>query len=168
MRLWTLSRILLLLILWYSFEALAEEPGEWLFDSLANVRGAAKSEGQQVYEVLIKMFDHWNAHDVEAYMEVYWKSPQLLVVLDSAQFDGWQQLHDYYLNGYPDRSSMGSISTARIQIKLLKPDLALAVAWWSISFPNSRSKVVGNSTINLQKFADGWKIVAAHSSTTDL
>jgi ketosteroid isomerase-like protein len=164
----TFSRILLLLILWCSLQATAEEPGEWLFDSLANVPGAAKSEGQQVYEVLLKMLDRWNAHDVEAYMEVYWKSPQLLVVLDSEQFDGWQQLHDYYLNGYPDRNSMGYISPARIQIKLIKPDLALALAWWSISFPNSRPKVIGNSTINLQKFDHGWKIVAAHSSTTDL
>jgi ketosteroid isomerase-like protein len=164
----TLSRILLLFILWCSIEARAEAPGEWLFDSLANVPGAAKSEGQQVYEVLLNTFDRWNAHDVEAYMEAYWKSPQLLVVLDSAQFDGWQQLHDYYFNGYPDRNSMGYISPARIQIKLLKPDLALALAWWSITFPNSRSKVVGNSTINLQKFENEWKIVAAHSSTTDL
>jgi ketosteroid isomerase-like protein len=164
----TLNRTLWLLIFWCTFQATAGEPGEWLFDSLADVPGAAKSEGQQVYEVLLKMLDRWNAHDVEAYMEVYWKSPQLLVVLDSAQFDGWQQLHDYYRNGYPDRNSMGYISPARIQIKLLKPDLALALAWWSISFPNSRSKVVGNSTINLQKFDNGWKIVAAHSSTTDL
>jgi ketosteroid isomerase-like protein len=170
MEMWgrTLNRLLWLLIFWCSFEALAKEPGEWLFDSLANVPGAAKSEGQQVNEVLLKMLDRWNAHDVEVYMDVYWKSPQLLVVLDSAQFDGWQQLHGYYLNGYPDRDSMGYISPARIQITLLKPDLALALAWWSISFPNSRSKVVGNSTINLQKFDSGWKIVAAHSSTTDL
>jgi len=27
---------------------------------------------------------------------------------------------------------------------------------------------VGNSTMNLQKFDDGWKIVAAHSSTADM
>jgi hypothetical protein len=41
--------------------------------------------------------------DIEGYMEVYWKSPELLVVVDSEQFNGWQQLHDSYLNGYPDQ-----------------------------------------------------------------
>jgi hypothetical protein len=81
---------------------------------------------------------------------------------------GWQQLHDSYLNGYPDRNSMGYINPARIQIKLLKPDLVLALMWWSISFPNSKQKVVGNSTMNLQKFADGWKVVAANSSTAEM
>jgi hypothetical protein len=29
-------------------------------------------DDQQVYEVLLKMLDRWNAHDIEGYMEVYW------------------------------------------------------------------------------------------------
>jgi hypothetical protein len=147
---------------------MAEEQGKWLFDSLDSVPGAAKSDGQQVYEVLLKMLDRWNAHDIEGHLEVYWKSPELLVVVDSEQFNGWQQLHDSYLNGYPDRNSMGFINPTRIQVKLLKPDLALALTWWSLSFPNSKQKVVGNTTMNLQKFQDGWKIVAAHSSTAGM
>ena len=157
-----------MLLFCFSVPGMAEDQEGWLFDSLASIPGAAKSDGQQVYEVLLKMLDRWNAHDIEGYLEAYWKSPQLLVVVDSEQFNGWQQLHDSYVNGYPDRNSMGIINPARIQIKLLKPDLALALTWWSISFPNSKQKVVGNTTMNLQKFNDGWKIVAAHSSTTDL
>jgi ketosteroid isomerase-like protein len=147
---------------------MAEDQEGWVFDSLDSIPGAAKSEGQQVYEVMLKMVDRWNAHDVDGYLEAYWKSPQLLVVVDSEQYNGWQQLHDSYVKGYPDRNSMGYFSPARIQIKLLKPDLALALSWWSISFSNSKQRVVGNTTMNLQKFSDAWKIVAAHSSTTDL
>jgi hypothetical protein len=147
---------------------MAEEQGGWLFDSLTSIPVAAQSEGRQVYEVLLRMLERWNAHDIEGHLEVYWKSPQLLVVADSEQFNGWQQLHDSYFNGYPNRDSMGYIIPARIQVKLLKPDFALALTWWSISFPYSKQKVVGNTTMNLQKFGDDWKIVAAHSSTTHL
>jgi uncharacterized protein (TIGR02246 family) len=160
--------ILFILVHCLSLPVLAEVQGGWQFDSLASIPGAIKSDGQQVYEVLLKMLDCWNAHDMEGHLDVYWKSPELLVVVDSEQFNGWQQLHDSYLNGYPDRNSMGYINPARIQIKLLKPDLALALTWWSITFPNSRQKVVGNTTMNLQKFDEGWKIVAAHSSTGDM
>ena len=46
------------------------------------------------------------------------------------------------------------------QLKLLKPDLALALTWWSVSFPSSKQTVVGNTTMNPQKFDDGWKIVS--------
>jgi hypothetical protein len=164
----TFSLIGLAALLWISPAGVAEEQGGWLFDSLAAIPGAAKTDGQQVYEVLLKMIDRWNAHDIEGHLTVYCKSPQLLVVVDSEQFNGWQELHDSYVNGYPNRDSMGYINPARIQVKLLKPDLALALTWWSISFLNSPQKIVGNSTINLQKFDDGWKIVASHSSTVEM
>ena len=96
------------------------------------------------------------------------KGPHRPIVLMSRHHNGWQQLHDSYINGYPDRNSMGVIDPKRIQVKLLKPDLALALTWWSISFPSSKQKVVGNTTMNLQKFDDGWKVVAAHSSTAEI
>jgi beta-aspartyl-peptidase (threonine type) len=138
---------------------------EWQVDSLPANSSVSKPDSQQVYEVLLKMLDRWNAHDIDAYLEVYWKSPGLLVVVNSEQFNGWQQLHDSYINGYPDRAAMGFIQPKRIQVKLLKSDLALALTWWSITFPASKKTVVGNTTTDLQKFNDGWKIVAAHSST---
>lgn len=117
---------------------MAQEHKGWLLDSLGPSQGSPKSDAQQVYEVLLKMLDRWNAHDIEGHMEVYWKSPELLVVVDAEQFNGWQQLRNSYLNGYPDRSSMGFIEPKRIQVKLLKPDFALALTWWSVSFPTSR------------------------------
>ena len=58
--------------------------------------------------------------------------------------------------------------SASIQVKLLKPDLALALTWWSVSFPSPNHTVVGNTTMNLQKFDDGWKIVASHTSTAEM
>jgi uncharacterized protein (TIGR02246 family) len=160
--------ITFILSLCFSLPLTAEEKGGWVFDSLATAPNATTPDAQQVYQLLLKMLDRWNAHDIEGHLEVYWKSPELLVVVDSEQFNGWQQLHSSYINGYPDRNSMGYISPARIQVKLLKPDLALALTWWSITFPNSKQKVVGNTTMNLQKFDDGWKIVAAHSSTAEM
>jgi ketosteroid isomerase-like protein len=126
------------------------------------------ADTQQVYGILLKMLDRWNAHDIEGYMEVYCKSPELLVVVDAEQFNGWQQLHDSYINGYLDRIAMGFIQPKRIQIKLLKPDLALALTWWSVTFPSSKQEMTGNSTMNLQKFDDGWKIVASHTSVAGM
>jgi hypothetical protein len=164
----TLSRILPALLLSLSLPLMAQEQKGWIFDSLGTNPNATKSDAQQVYELLLKMLDRWNSHDIEGHLGVYWRSAELLVIVDSEQFNGWQQLHDSYINGYPDRNSMGYITPARIQVKLLKPDLALALSWWSISFPSSRQKVVGNTTMNLQKFDDGWKIVASHSSTTEM
>jgi uncharacterized protein (TIGR02246 family) len=164
-RLATLLKISVVSALTLCLPVNAQEQSGWQFDSLRANSTVAKPDAQQVYEVLLKMLDRWNAHDIEGHLDVYWKSAELLVVIDSEQFNGWQQLHDSYVNGYPDRNAMGYVQPTRIQVKLLKPDLALALTWWSASFPASKLKVVGNSTMDLQKFDDGWKIVASHSST---
>ena len=160
--------ITFILSLCFSLPLTAEEKGGWVFDSLATAPNTTTPDAQQVYQVLLKMLDRWNAHDIEGHLEVYWKSPELLVVIDSEQVNGWQQLHDSYIRGYPDRSAMGFVEPGRIQVRLLKPDLALALTWWTINFPSSNQKVVGNTTMNLQKFGDDWKIVASHSSTTEM
>jgi ketosteroid isomerase-like protein len=163
-----LHKILAISALFLSSPVIAQEQNGWQRDWLLANSNVVKPDAQQVYEVLLKMLDLWNAHDIEGYMEVYWMSPELLVIVDSEQFNGWQQLHDSYINGYPDRNTMGLIQPKRIQVKLLQPDLALALTWWSATFPSSMQTVVGNSTMNVQKFADGWKIVASHTSISDL
>ena len=156
--------ILAVLALGFCPAAIAQEQNAWQFGSLLANPIVSKPDDQQVYEVLLKMLDRWNAHDIEGYMEVYWKSSELLVVIDSEQFNGWQQLHDSYVNGYPGATGMGFIQPNRIQVRLLKLDLALALTWWTVNFPSSHQKVVGTTTMNLQKFDDGWKIVASHTS----
>jgi uncharacterized protein (TIGR02246 family) len=152
----------------YCLPVMAQEQNGWQFDSLRENSSVSKPDAQQVYEVLLKMLDCWNAHDIEGNLEVYWKSPELLVVVDSEEFNGWQQLHDSYLNGYPNRNSMGFIQLKRIQVKLLKSDLALVLTWWSVSFPSSQQTMVANTTMDLQKFDDGWKIVESHTSTAEM
>jgi hypothetical protein len=147
----TFIKIMTISALSFCLPVMTQEQNGWQFDSLGSESDSTKPDAQRVYEVLLKMLHRWNAHDIEEHLEVYWKSPELLVVVDSEQFNGWQQLHDSYINGYPDRNSMGFIEPKRIQVKLLKPDLALALTWWSVSFPSSEQKVVGNTTMNLQK-----------------
>jgi uncharacterized protein (TIGR02246 family) len=167
-RLHTFSKILAISAFSSCLPVIAQENSGWQYDSLGAKSDSTKPDAQRVYEVLLKMLDRWNAHDIEGHLEAYWNSPELLVVIDSEQVNGWQQLHDSYIKGYPDRSAMGFIEPGRVQVRLLNPDFALALTWWTINFPSSKQKVVGNTTMNLQKFDDGWKIVASHSSTTEI
>jgi uncharacterized protein (TIGR02246 family) len=161
-------KILAITGLAFCLPAGAQEQNAWQLGSLPANSSVSKSDDQQVYETLLKMLDRWNAHDIEGHLAVYWKSPELLVVVGSEQFNGWQQLHDSYINGYPGHTAMGFIQPKRIQVRLLKPDLALALTWWSVSFPTSKKPLEGNSVMNLQKFDDGWKIIASHTSISGM
>ena len=160
-----LSRIVPILLLCFCQPMMAQERDVWQSELPPGNSSVIKPDDQQIYEALLRMIDRWNAHDIEGYLKAYWKSPELLVVVDSEQFSGWQQFHDSYINGYPDRREMGFIQPKRIQVKLLRSNLALALTWWSISFPNIKQKVVVSTTMDLQKFDDGWKVIAAHLST---
>jgi L-asparaginase / beta-aspartyl-peptidase len=146
----------------------AQESKGWQSEPLQTVSNDSKPDAQQIDDVLLKMLERWNAHDIEGYMDVYWNSSDLLVIVDSEQFSGWRQLHDSYVNGYPNKNDMGYLQPVRIQIKILKPDFALALTWWSLSFPSSAQKVVGTSTMNLEKFDIGWKIVTSHTSVSGM
>jgi hypothetical protein len=141
----------------------------WEYDSIEPAGSLLTPSPDQddlkaVNDLLLKMLDRWNAHDIDGYLSVSWKSPKLLVILQNEQFQGWQSLYDAYKSGFRDPNAMGTIEPSRIQIKLVKPDFATAVTWWKVSFPSSKIRVVGNTTMDLQKFVDGWKIVLAHSS----
>jgi hypothetical protein len=167
-RLTTVGRILAISALSSCLPVVAHGKNGWQYDSLGSQSDSTTPDAQRIYELLLGMLDSWNAHDIERHMQAYWKSPELLVVIDAEQINGWQQLHDSYISGYPDRKAMGSIEPGRVQVRLLKPDFALALTWWTINFPTSNQKVVGNTTMNLQKFDGVWKIVASHSSTAEM
>ena len=162
------TKILAISALSFCLPVVAQEQNGWQFDSLRADSRVSKSDTQQVYEVLLKMLDRWNAHDIEGHLEVYWNSAELLVVVDAEQFNGWQQLHDSLperVSGsecdgvHPTQTHPGQVAEAGSRTRL---------TWWSVSFPSSKHTVVGNTTMDLQKFDDGWKIVASHTSTAEM
>ncbi len=141
----------------------------WEYDSIAPERSAAtpsleQDELKTINDLLVRMDASWNAHDIDGVMSAYWNSPHLLVVIQEEQFQGWEVLYHAYKTGYPDPNAMGHVEPSRVQIRFLKSDVAVANNWWIVTYPNSKVRVIGNTTMNLQKLNEGWKIVMAHSS----
>jgi ketosteroid isomerase-like protein len=136
----------------------------------APIEIAPKTDEQRVYAVLVKMLDRWNARDIDGLMSVYWNSPRLLAVIDAEQFDGWENLYRSYKNQSRNPTSMGIMNPTRVQVKLLQPDLAFGIVSWTMRYPENThaSEIVGTTTTDLQKFGADWKIVALHTSFTEL
>jgi uncharacterized protein (TIGR02246 family) len=144
----------------------------WEYDSIQPETAESASSPQQddiksINDTLLKMLDRWNAHDIDGYLSTYWDSPQLLVIVQEEQYQGFQSLQSAYKSGYPDPNTMGFTHPSRIQIKLIRQDLAIAVTWWMVSYSTSKAHVVGNTTMTFQKFPEGWKIITSHSSVAE-
>lgn len=138
--------------------------------SSSRTSAASKSDTQIVYEVLLKMLDRWNARDIDGLMSVYWNSPSLLAVIDTEQFDGWEDLYRSYKNQWRNPTEMGIVNPTRVRVQLLRSDLAFGIVSWTMRFPeNARaSEIVGTTTLDIQKFGSDWKIVALHTSFTEM
>jgi uncharacterized protein (TIGR02246 family) len=144
----------------------------WEYDSIQPELADGASSPQQddiksINDALLEMLDRWNAHDIDGYLSTYWDSPELLVIVQEEQYQGFQSLKAAYKGGYLDPNTMGFTHPSRIQIKLMRQDLALVVTWWMVSYSTSKAHVVGNSTMTFQKFPQGWKIITAHSSVAE-
>jgi hypothetical protein len=143
--------------------------GTWGFDSIRPSATQAAPESdptdyQQIYSILITMANRWNAHDLDGFLDAYWKSPELLIVVDGEQMRGWADFSTTYHRGYSNDkvADMGTLLPERIQIQMVTPDVAVALDWWTLQQP--RRKVLGTTTATLRKFAEGWKIVVCHTS----
>ncbi|MBV8418269.1 MAG: DUF3225 domain-containing protein [Verrucomicrobia bacterium] len=167
-----ISGLLLVMVCSVSLSAGEEQPHTvWDFDSITpspSPTPSTKSSSQQVYDVLVKMLTRWNAHDLDGYLDCFWKSPELVDIVDSEVNLGWQELHDSYTKGFHSPDEMGVLTPMRIQVRLVNDDLAFALTRWTVTFPRSTHALIGIDTNYLQKFEDGWKVISAHTSTTEM
>ncbi len=160
-----------LLMLWsMEFSEGQPTPTPWSFDSISPSLHSTPSEvaGQGVYDLLIKMVTRWNAHDLDGYLNCFWKDPALTVVCDSEIYIGWQEFNFRYTTAFSKPEYMGVITPNRIQVRMVRDDLAFAITRWTVILPKSGHTLVGIDTNYLQRFDDGWKVITTHTSSTEM
>jgi uncharacterized protein (TIGR02246 family) len=164
----TASRWLVTLLLFLSIKGFAADPqSTWVFDSVTPNPSpsdslAAPTDDQLVYAVILDQVRYWNAHDIEHYMDLFWKSPDLLVVVDGEQIIGWAEMLAAYQRGFPDRNEMGTTTLQRVKLQRLSPEFFLALTWYT--FTRNTKNSYCTDTMIFRKFPDGWKIMSGHSS----
>ena len=104
----------------------------------------------------------WNRGDVETYMQGYWNSEELIFAGTSGVQRGWQAVLERYRESYPDRAAMGHLTFDGLEINMLGPDAAMVLGNWKLA--REKEPIGGVFTLVMRKFAEGWKIVADHTS----
>ncbi|WP_230680343.1 YybH family protein [Pontibacter rufus] len=117
-----------------------------------------------VRQVLTEQSACWSRGNLECYMAGYWKSDSLLFVGKSGLTYGWQQTLDNYKRNYPDVSAMGKLTFDLKEMRPLSPETMLVVGKWHLDREAGIGDLEGHFSIILKHFADGWKIIADHSS----
>lgn len=143
--------ILLLVIL-----GLSRLPG------LAGGADSSESDRAAIRSALEGQRAAWNRGDVDAFLEGYWRSPELTFSGSSGTARGWDAVRARYKETYADREAMGELQFSELEFRFLGPDAALVLGHWHLA--RGKGDIGGVFSLVWQRFPEGWRIIHDHTS----
>lgn len=104
----------------------------------------------------------WNTHDLEGFMQGYWKSDSLKFYGKSGLTKGWQNTLDNYKNGYPTSAESGTLKFTIDDISPVECNSYWVMGQYHLT--RTVGNANGNFLIIFKKIDGEWKIVADMSS----
>ena len=123
---------------------------------------AQSKDETEVRGLLASQTKEWNAGNIPAFMNTYWKSDSLMFIGKTGITYGWQKTLDNYKKNYPDTAAMGNLKFDLLEVKRLSSDYFFVVGKWHLT--RSIGDIGGIFTLLLRKVANRWLIIADHSS----
>ncbi len=132
-----------------------------------SVQASFAGEAENEIKILLEaQAEAWNAGDIEAFMEGYWKSDELRFASGGAVTYGWAGTLDSYQRRYDNSEKMGKLTFSGLDIRVLSGTYALAFGRWDLK--RKGLDIGGFFTLLFEKRPEGWRIVADHTSSDDL
>lgn len=131
--------------------------------------GAASDERDgdrtAIRKILEAQQNNWNQGNVDAFLEGYWRSPDLTFSGSGGIARGWDGVLARYKKNYPDRASMGQLDFSGLEFHFLGRDAALVLGHWHLA--GERGDIGGVFSLVWQRFPEGWRIIHDHTSRVE-
>ena len=128
---------------------------------------AGNDVASDIEHVLRTQQEAWNRHDLDAFMDGYWKSADLSFFSGAKESKGWQATMDRYHATYQSAGKeMGKLEFSELRIETLGPESAFVRGIWQLTMSDGKTPH-GRFTLIFHKFPDGWKIIHDHTSASD-
>lgn len=125
----------------------------------------APRAAREIRAVLDRQVEAWNRRDLEGFMQGYWHSPDLTFYSGGTITSGWEPTLERYRGRYQGSGNeMGHLDFLDLKIELLGPSAAFVRGRYHLKMTNSEPS--GLFTLTFRKFADGWKIIHDHTSSS--
>ena len=132
------------------------------------VHAAPPSAREAVEPLVTKMSQAANAHDTDAYMALFRKSPNLIFAIDGRIIRGWDALHAQQLAWWKNGKSDAVYSaTAAPEFNALAPGIVLVTQQMSSRRTGTDGKTSFGTfvvTSVWKRLREGWRIVYGHES----
>lgn len=105
----------------------------------------------------------WNAGQIDAFMEGYWKSDSLSFMGASGVTYGWQNTLNNYKKRYPDLATMGQLKFDIVRMNRLEKNAYYLIGKWALTRPE-KGNIGGYFSLIFRKIKGKWLIVSDHTS----
>ena len=117
----------------------------------------------KIKSLLLQQQQDWNKGDVDAFMQVYWKSEKLQFGGATGITKGWQQTLDNYKKRYPTKAAMGKLTfEVKDMTRHSKKVVSLTGSW---ELEREKDRPGGHFLLIWRKIKGEWKIVVDHTSS---
>jgi uncharacterized protein (TIGR02246 family) len=106
----------------------------------------------------------WNDGDLEAFVEGYWTSPDVVFASKDGVRLGTEDLLTRYRERYPDRAAMGEVLFDPPRLSDLGDDHVLAEGVWALRRDDGPRS--GRYVLVLRRIDDAWRIVLDYTTQT--
>ncbi|MFA6261381.1 MAG: DUF4440 domain-containing protein [Bacteroidia bacterium] len=122
------------------------------------------TDAQMIRRVLLMQEKAWNAGDLPAFMEGYWKNDSLQFIGKKGITLGWQQTLDNYIKSYPDQATMGQLQFEILKLEMFSKTTAQVIGKWTLIRSVEKGNAGGYFTLIFKKINKRWVIVSDHTS----
>lgn len=123
---------------------------------------AGQADIAAIKAVLERQVQAWNRGDIDAFMQGYWNSDELVFVSNRV-LRGWQAALERYKSAYDTREKMGTLHFAVLRVDKLGSGYAKVLGQWDIA--RQPENIGGYFTLIFRKMEGGWKIIHDHTSS---
>ena len=117
-----------------------------------------------VKHVLGSQVEAWNRGNLQAYMDGYWRSPDLVFFSGATVTRGWQPTLERYQQRYASAGrEMGKLEFSELHVDVLNERAAVVTGHWRLTMSDGKQPH-GLFTLVFKKMDAGWRIVHDHSS----
>lgn len=124
-------------------------------------KSITEQDHKKIVAILNQQEIDWNNHDLEGFMDGYWKSDSLYFYSGKKLKSGWENTLYSYIKSYPDKSYSGTLKFTIAKISAITSDSYFVMGEYNLI------REVGNATgtfmIIFKRINGEWKIIADSS-----
>ncbi len=137
---------------------------EFALTLVSSVAQEPDREVAAIRAVLDRQVADWNKGDLDAFLEGYWRSPEVVFQSGGDRHIGFDAMRERYRKRYKaEGRAMGRLTFSDVEIRPLAPDSAFVRGRWKLDLPDGK-RPGGLFTLVFRKLPEGWKIVHDHTS----